>query len=62
MDIETIITFPPISTLFAIAFSPESLHKLTANSVRNAIPVIFMSNNKNWLLIAVLWQEMLVNQ
>lgn len=47
-------TFPPISILFAIAVSPESLQILTANSVKNAIPVIFISNVKNVLLIAVL--------
>lgn len=43
-----------MSILFAIAVSPESLHMLTANSVKNAIPVIFISNVKNWLFIAVL--------
>ena len=47
IDIETITTFPPISILLAIAVSPESLHILTANSVKNAIPVIFISNVKN---------------
>ena len=34
---------PPISILFAIAVSPESLHKLTENSVKKAIPVIFIN-------------------
>lgn len=48
------MTFPPISILLAIAVSPESLHILTANSVKNAIPVIFISNVKNVLFIAVL--------
>ena len=38
---------PPISILFAIAVSPESLHKLTENSVKKAIPVIFINNVKN---------------
>ena len=55
IDIDTIITFPPISILFAIALSPESLLMLTANSVKNAIPVIFISNVKKSLLIAVLF-------
>ena len=43
IDIDTIIIFPPISTLFAIADSPVSLHMLTANSVKNAIPVILIN-------------------
>ena len=34
-----------------MAASPESLQMLTANSVRNAIPVIFNKIVKNWLLI-----------
>ena len=58
IDIETIITFPPISILFAIAVSPESLQILTANSVKNAIPVIFISKVKNVLLIAVLFARL----
>ncbi len=40
-DIETIIILLPISILLAIAPSPESLQMLTANSDKNAIPVIF---------------------
>lgn len=47
IDIDIIITFPPISILLAIAVSPESLQMLTANSVKNAIPVIFISKPKN---------------
>ena len=41
IDMLIIITFPPRSTLLAIAVSPASLHMLTANSVSIAIPVIF---------------------
>ena len=48
IDIEMISTFPPKSTLFATAVSPESLQMLTANSVKKAIPVILMSNIKNY--------------
>ena len=55
MDIDIIITFPPISTLLAIADSPESLHILTANSVNIAIPVIFISIFKKLLLTFVLF-------
>lgn len=55
MDIDIIITFPPISTLLAIADSPESLHILTANSVKIAIPVIFISIFKKLLLTFVLF-------
>ena len=55
IDIVIIITFPPISILFAIAFSPESWHILTANSVSMAIPVIFNIILKNWLLIFALF-------
>ena len=40
IDIAIINTFPPKSILFAIAVSPKSLHKLTANSAKKAIPVI----------------------
>ena len=47
IDIEIIITFPPISILLAIALSPESLQILTANSVKIAIPVIFISKTIN---------------
>lgn len=54
IDIDIIITFPPISTLFAIAVSPESLQILTANSVKNAIPVIFISNTIKLLFIDAL--------
>src|SRR5690625_3468694 len=57
IDIDTIITFPPISTLFAIAVSPVSLQILTANSVKNAIPVIFISKVRNSLFIAVLFES-----
>ena len=57
MDIDTIITFPPISTLLAIADSPESLQMLTANSVKKAIPVIFINRVKNALFIAVLFDK-----
>ena len=58
--IDIIITFPPKSTFEAIALSPESLHILTANSVKNAIPVILISTvksacftlkKKNWKII-----------
>ncbi len=38
-----IITLLPNSILLAIALSPESLQILTANSDKNAIPVIFIS-------------------
>lgn len=51
IDRNIIITLLPISILFAIALSPESLHTLTANSVKKAIPVIFKIINKNWLFI-----------
>ena len=54
IDIDIIITLPPISILFAIAVSPESLHKLTENYVKKAIPVIFINNVKNSLLTTVL--------
>ena len=47
IDIDIIIVLPPKSTLFAIALSPESLHILTANSVKKAIPVIFINSPKN---------------
>ena len=49
-DIDTIITFPPRSILLAIAASFESLHILTANSVKIAIPVILSINVINSLL------------
>lgn len=42
--IDIIIILLPISILLAIAASPESLHMLTANSDKKAIPVIFISN------------------
>lgn len=61
MDIDIIITFPPISILLAIAVSPESLHILTANSVNNAIPVIFISNPRNWLFNTVLVEILFSN-
>ena len=54
IDIEIIIILLPISILLAIALSPESLQILTANSERNAIPVIFISKVINALLIDVL--------
>ena len=54
MDIETIITLPPISILLAMALSPASLQILTANSVKKAIPVILINNTRNSLLITVL--------
>ena len=41
---DIIIILLPISILLAIAASPESLHMLTANSDKKAIPVIFISN------------------
>ena len=44
-----------MSTLLAIADSPESLHMLTANSVNIAIPVIFISIFKKLLLTFVLF-------
>ena len=37
----------PNSILLAIAASPESLHILTANSDKNAIPVIFINSAIN---------------
>ena len=43
-----------MSTLLAIALSPESLHMLTANSVSIAIPVIFINITKNSLFMFVL--------
>lgn len=54
IEIETIMIFPPRSILVAIALSPESLQILTANSVKNAIPVIFNKMDKNSLFILVL--------
>ena len=54
IDIEMIIIFVPISILLAIAASPESLHMLTANSDKNAIPVIFINSAKNVLFIEAL--------
>lgn len=50
-----IIIFVPISILLAIAASPESLQILTANSDKNAIPVIFINKLKNVLLTDVLF-------
>ena len=59
IEIVTIITFPPKSTLEAIALSPASLHILTANSVKNAIPVIFISIFKNsWLVPFILFTRL----
>ena len=51
IDIDIIIILLPISILLAIAASPESLHILTANSDKNAIPVIFINNAINCVLI-----------
>lgn len=45
--------------MLAIAVSPESLQILTANSVKNVIPVIFISKVKKLLLIAVLLVRLL---
>ena len=59
IDIETIIILPPISILLAIAFSPESLQILTANSVKIAIPVIFISIVINSLCIETLLAKLL---
>ena len=59
IDIDIIITFPPISILFAIAVSCESLHILTANSTKKAIPVIFINKIINWLFIVVLLAKLL---
>ena len=53
-DIDTIITLPPKSILLAIAASFESLHMLTANSVKIAIPVILSINVINSLLTDIL--------
>ena len=57
IDIEIIKTFPPKSTLLAIAVSPVSLQMLTVNSVKNAIPVIFIRSIRNSLFIAVLFDN-----
>ena len=46
-DIVIIITLLPNSILLAIADSPESLQILTANSAKNAIPVILISISRN---------------
>ena len=54
IDIVIIITLLPISILLAIAFSPASEHILTANSVKNDIPVIFNNILKKFLFIYVL--------
>ena len=54
MDIDIIIILLPSSILLAIAASPESLHILTANSERKAIPVIFISNTINVLFTEAL--------
>ena len=55
IDIDIIIIFVPISIVLAIAPSPESLHILTANSDKKAIPVIFISRLKNSLFIDALF-------
>ena len=54
IDIAIIITLLPISILLAIAFSPASEQILTANSVINAIPVIFSKILRKLLFIYVL--------
>ena len=41
----------------AIAVSPVSLQMLTVNSVKNAIPVIFIRSIRNSLFIAVLFDN-----
>ena len=41
--------------MLAIAVSPESLQMLVANSIKKAIPVIFINRTRNSLLIAVLF-------
>ena len=51
IDIAIIMILLPISILLAIAPSPASLHTLTANSAKNAIPVIFNNIAKNVLFI-----------
>lgn len=50
-DIETISILLPNSILLAIALSPESLQILTANSDKNAIPVILINNVINLVFI-----------
>ena len=45
----------PNSILLAIAASPESLHILTANSDKNAIPVIFINSIMKLVFISVLF-------
>ncbi len=55
IDMDIIIILLPISILLAMAPSPESLQILTANSDKNAIPVIFINNVKNVLLIDALF-------
>jgi len=59
IDIAIIVTFPPISILEAIADSPESLHILTANSVKKAIPVILINKYKNSVFIEDLFARLL---
>lgn len=61
IDIEIIIILVPSSILLAIAPSPESLHMLTANSERNAIPVIFISKLINLEFIDTLSDIDLIN-
>lgn len=51
IDIETISILLPNSILLAIALSPESLQILTANSDKNAIPVILINNVINLVFI-----------
>ena len=58
METDIIIIFPPKSILLAIAFSPESLQILTANSVMIAIPVIFNNIPRNLLLILALFAKL----
>jgi len=55
IDIAIIITLLPISILLAIAFSPASEQILTANSVINAIPVIFSKILRKLLFYSLLF-------
>lgn len=54
IDILITIILPPKSILLAIAFSPLSLHIVTANSVSIAIPVILSNTPKYSAFIPVL--------
>ena len=65
IDKEITMILDPKSILFAIAFSPESLHILIAYSVKIEIPVIFNKIPRNCLLIYVLseidWNNLRLN-